>query len=55
VFFSPTDYTDNSDINSSFSSIRSLAAQEVARRIDTDFYSFGVFVAHGDFWFADTQ
>jgi N-acetylmuramoyl-L-alanine amidase len=48
VFFSPTDYTDNSDINSSFSSIRSLAAQEVARRIDTDFVIDLHFNAHGN-------
>ena len=33
---SPTDDTDNSDFNSSFSSMSSLASQEVARRIDTD-------------------
>ena len=37
AILSPTDDTDNSDINSSFSSIRSLASQEVARQIDTDF------------------
>ena len=45
---SPTDDTDNSDINSSFSSIRSLASQEVARRIDTDFVIDLHFNAHGN-------
>ena len=34
---SPTDSTDNSDFNSSFPLIRSLAAQEVARQIYTDY------------------
>ena len=33
---SPTDDTDNSDFKSSFSSMSSLASQDVARRIDTD-------------------
>ncbi|MBR5824613.1 MAG: hypothetical protein IKY67_10790 [Paludibacteraceae bacterium] len=37
AILSPTDDTDNSDINSSsFSLIRSLATQEVARQINTD-------------------
>ena len=35
-YYSPTDDTDNSDINFSFSLIRSLATQEVARQINTD-------------------
>ena len=35
--FSPTDDTDCSDSNSSFSSIRSLTSSKIARRIDTDF------------------
>ena len=35
--FSPTDDTDCSDSNSSFSSIRSLTSSKNARRIDTDF------------------
>lgn len=34
---SPTDDTDCSDSNSSFSSIRSLTSSKIARRIDTDF------------------
>ena len=33
----PTDDTDCSDSNSSFSSIRSLTSSKIARRIDTDF------------------
>ena len=37
AILSPTDDTDNSDINSSFSLMRSLASQEVALQIDTDF------------------
>jgi N-acetylmuramoyl-L-alanine amidase len=45
---SPTDDTDNSDFNSSFSSIRSLASQDVARRIDTDFVIDLHFNAHGN-------
>lgn len=45
---SPTDSTDNSDFNSSFPLIRSLAAQEVARQIDTDFVIDLHFNAHGN-------
>ena len=48
AILSPTDDTDNSDINYSFSSIRSLAAQEVARRIDTDFVIDLHFNAHSN-------
>jgi N-acetylmuramoyl-L-alanine amidase len=40
--------TDDSDIKSSFSSMSSLAAQEVARRIDTDFVIDLHFNAHGN-------
>ena len=36
AILSPTDNSDDSDFNSSFSSIRSLAAQEVALQICTD-------------------
>ena len=53
-FFSPTDDTDNTDFNSSFSSIRSLAAQEVALQICTDFtppellfFTEVFFISHG--------
>ncbi len=48
AILSPTDDTDDSDFNSSFSSIRSLAAQEVAQRIDTDFVIDLHFNAHGN-------
>ena len=37
LVLSPTDDTDCSDSNSSFSSIRSLTSSKIARRIDTDF------------------
>ena len=46
AILSPTDNSDDSDFNSSFSSIRSLAAQEVARQIDTDFVIDLHFNAH---------
>ena len=37
LVLSPTDDTDCSDSNSSFSSIRSLTSSKIARRIDTDY------------------
>ena len=42
------DDTDNSDINSSFSLMRSLASQEVALQIDTDFVIDLHFNAHSN-------
>ena len=48
AILSPTDDTDDSDFNSSFSLMRSLASQEVARRIDTDFVIDLHFNAHSN-------